>query len=260
MKISHTNIARFFALIICLTLAYACGGKGNNAHKKDTSKNPASSGEEALRFVVELDSSYVSWVGSSVTDRHYGQIGFSEGIFFVEKNMLSSGSATIDIGQLRVAHPEDRESAEKLRTHLLSADFFEAERYPTAYFECVAIAPYDSSAFRQHTEEYDSLNKPADVSSHRTHAPTHNITANLSIRGTKRTVIFPARVLIDRDSLVIEAKFDIDRTAFGITYREEASVVDKLKDKFIYNTVNVGVFLQAKFEKDTSAVQLDKAP
>jgi len=43
----------------------------------------------------------------------------------------------------------------------------------------------------------------------------------------------------------MEAKFNIDRTNWNIKYGEEASVTDKIKDKFIYDTVNLGFTVEA---------------
>lgn len=46
---------------------------------------------------------------------------------------------------------------------------------------------------------------------------------------------------------VIKAKanFNIDRTAWGLSYNTEANFVDQAKDKMIYDTVNVGFELEA---------------
>lgn len=41
------------------------------------------------------------------------------------------------------------------------------------------------------------------------------------------------------------ANFNINRTDWGLMYGDEASVADKAKDQFIYNTVNVGFTLEA---------------
>jgi accessory colonization factor AcfC len=45
--------------------------------------------------------------------------------------------------------------------------------------------------------------------------------------------------------LKAKANFNINRTDWGLMYGDEAGAVDKAKDKFIYNTVNVGFELEA---------------
>ena len=47
-----------------------------------------------------------------------------------------------------------------------------------------------------------------------------------------------------------KAKFNIDRTNWGLMYGDEASVVDKAKDKFIYNTVNVSFDITANEQQN----------
>ena len=49
--------------------------------------------------------------------------------------------------------------------------------------------------------------------------------------------------------LKAEGKFNIDRTRWNISYQDESSVLDKLKDQFIYNTVNVGFSIEATFQE-----------
>jgi accessory colonization factor AcfC len=45
--------------------------------------------------------------------------------------------------------------------------------------------------------------------------------------------------------LSAKAKFNIDRTEWNLSYGDEANAVDKAKDKFIYNTVNIGLEVTA---------------
>ena len=229
---------------------YACSGSGQKTVSADEPGSAMQADSVALQYIVNIEQSYLTWVGSKVAEQHYGRIGLSEGMFSVENGLITEGAVTIDMQKLSVAHPEDPENAEKLRAHLLSEDFFEAETYPTAYFELVSISDYDSSAYKDKTE-YESANKPAASSAHRVESPTHNITGNLAIRGQKKMITFPARVEVSGDQLVAEAKFNIDRTDWGVQYGDENSVIDKAKDKFIYNTVNVGFYLEARPEVTT---------
>ena len=67
-----------------------------------------------------LSVAILTWVGSKITEQHHGKIGLSEGNFHIENGLISEGALTIDMQKLSVAHPEDPEDAEKLRSHLLS--------------------------------------------------------------------------------------------------------------------------------------------
>jgi len=42
-----------------------------------------------------------------------------------------------------------------------------------------------------------------------------------------------------------KAGFNINRTDWGLAYGDEATAVDKAKDKFIYNTVSVNFDIKA---------------
>ena len=251
MKTQYFSIFQVSVVASLLLLVYACGSGGNRALVSEEAQPAAEGSEQALRYVVQTESSYVTWTGSKISEKHYGKIGMSEGMFFVEEGQITSGSVTIDLQTLSVAHPDAAEETEKLRNHLLSKDFFETETYPTAYFELVSLAPYDASTF-QDREEYESTGKPATASEHMVESPTHNITGNLTIRGTKRSITFPGRIDMSEGSFTVAAKFNIDRTEWGVSYGDENSVIDKAKDKFIYNTVNVGFMLNAQMKETTS--------
>lgn len=240
-------VMRGVYLCAAVFLAYACSGSGQRSVSTEDPQEAMQADSTALRYLVDVERSYLTWVGSKITEQHHGKIGLSEGNFHIENGLISEGALTIDMQKLSVAHPEDPEDAEKLRSHLLSEDFFEAETYPTAYFELVSISDYDSSAYEDKVE-YESASKPATSSAHRIEQPTHNVTGNLVIRGQAKMITFPARIDIQDGQLVAEAKFNIDRTDWGVKYGDESSVVDKAKDKFVYNTVNAGFYLEAKVE------------
>ena len=59
------------------------------------------------------------------------------------------------------------------------------------------------------------------------------------------SIAFPAKLIVEEGIIKAEAKFNIDRTLWGVMYGDEASVADKAKDKFVYNTVNIGLILEA---------------
>ena len=58
-------------------------------------------------------------------------------------------------------------------------------------------------------------------------------------------ITFPANVSMTDSGVTASAKFNIDRTDWSLSYGDEASTVDKAKDKFIYNTVNLDLSVSA---------------
>ena len=75
--------------------------------------------------------------------------------------------------------------------------------------------------------------------------PTHFISGNLTLRGVTKNITFPAAVSLDNGTVKAKANFNINRIDWNLKYQDESSVADKAKDKFIYNTVNVGFELEA---------------
>jgi hypothetical protein len=59
------------------------------------------------------------------------------------------------------------------------------------------------------------------------------------MRGTTKNIKFPAAVTIVDGVVTAKAGFNIDRTAWGLAYGDEATAADKAKDQFIYNTVSL---------------------
>jgi alcohol dehydrogenase YqhD (iron-dependent ADH family) len=70
------------------------------------------------------------------------------------------------------------------------------------------------------------------------------------MRGKTLAITVPAVVNITSDSVKAYTNFSIDRTKWGLMYGDESKAVDKAKDKFIYNTVGIGLKLNADLPKD----------
>ena len=66
-----------------------------------------------------------------------------EGAVYFSGEDLTAAAFTVDVGSLSVEDmPADAPDNVKLKTHLLSADFFDAENFPTAIFELTAASVY----------------------------------------------------------------------------------------------------------------------
>jgi len=94
-------------------------------------------------------------------------------------------------------------------------------------------------------EQFETENTPKGESELAPASPTHWVSGNLTMRGTTKNIKFPASVSIADGSVSAQAGFNIDRTEWGLAYGDEATAVDKTKDKFIYNTVSVSFDIKA---------------
>lgn len=248
MKTSISNL--FFIASIIFTIA-ACSSpssQGENAEVGEA-REAAPVADSAEWYGVDIAKSVITWIGSKPTGQHNGTIGIAEGQLAVYDGKITGGQFTIDIKSLQ-DHDLSGEDKAKLETHLMSEDFFSADEYPTAVFQIVSAVPFDTTETIEDKAQFKSKYTPATLRAFMVKNPTHKISGNLTMRGITKNVTFPARVAVGQNQVEAEAKFNIDRTDWNLSYRDEASVVDKAQDQFIYNTVNVGLNLVANKEAE----------
>ena len=93
---------------------------------------------------------------------------------------------------------------ERLTGHLKSDDFFATAAHPTAAFVSTRIE------------------RPARGGGQ------SQVTGDLTIRGTTRSITFPARLRVTERGVQVSAEFTIDRQNWGISYRGMAD--DLIRD------------------------------
>jgi len=115
---------------------------------------------------------------------------------------------------------------QKLRPHLMSGDFFDADRFSTSTFEITKAQPY----------------KPAASDKSIVEGANYTISGNFTLKGVTKNISFPAKVDLDGNVLKAKGNFDIDRRQWNMNYGNDKT----LGDKFISETVNIELDLQAK--------------
>ena len=191
-------------------------------------------------LTIQQEATMIAWRGYKPTGQHFGKIPATEGTLVVEGNTLAGGTFTFDITGLKIEDMEETDdSYGKLWGHLQSADFFDAENYPTATFEITGVEPFKGEDQIQDVEQFVTENTPLSASELSPEAPTHWISGNLTMRGTTKNIKFPAAVSLENGKVMAKAGFNIDRTAWGLSYQDESATADKVKDRFIYNTVSL---------------------
>lgn len=232
------------AIAIMALVASCSTPKGETVDAKDAEK-VAKAAPKAISFDIQADQSSVAWVGSKPTGQHTGTIPVSVGSFSVTDGKLTGGDFTINVVGLEVTDMEQgSEGYNKLKGHLMSEAFFAADSFPTAKFEITSIAAYTAGAVTD-KEEYKTDFAPKTASENMVANPTHNISGNLTMRGVSKNITFPANVSLTDGGITASAKFNIDRTDWKLSYGDEAGAVDKAKDKFVYNTVNLDLTVSA---------------
>jgi polyisoprenoid-binding protein YceI len=237
----------FLSLLIYSIIISACGSRSEGTDAVVSEAKEVENVAGAQEYAIDTERSVVTWIGSKPSGKHNGSIPIKEGKISIENNQVVGGSITINIIEINNNDLVDNaEMQSKLLNHLKSAEFFDATNYPTANFTITSVSTFSPEEAVKIKEEYDTEYKPASASEHRVASPTHKITGNLTMRDKTLSVSFPANVKMEDGKIMARAKFNIDRTLWNLKYNDEAGVIDKAKDKFIYNTVNVGFNIVAE--------------
>ena len=207
---------KLFIPIVAVALLASC----NSAPKEtaETSVAQETSAASGTTYQLDKEASLVSFLGTKPVGTHTGDFKLTEGSLTVADGNVTSGSFIIDVASL-VITDNNFPYAPKLQEHLLSPDFFETAKYPTAKFEVTG-----SEALVNSTEG------------------THKISGNLTLKDSTQNVSFPATVTVSENDFAATAKYSIDRTKWGLVYGNDKS----LGDKFIYPVVEITLNLKAK--------------
>jgi polyisoprenoid-binding protein YceI len=230
-------------LIVAIAfMAVACNKPSDTVETSDAAEVAEASG---TTLAINPSSSQINWRGYKPTGQHFGVIPVMTGEVVVQGEELTGAKFVFDITSLKIQDIEEsNENYGKLWGHLQSPDFFDAANHPQAQFELTSVEPYSAGAISD-KDEFTSANTPKKDSEVAVANPTHWISGNLTIRGTTKNIKFPATVSVENGAVAATAGFNIDRTAWGLAYGDEATAVDKAKDQFIYNTVSIGFDIQA---------------
>lgn len=166
--------------------------------KKDDAKPDAKPDAAAAKLAVDTAASKIGFVGAKVTGDHAGSFGTFEGSATLAGDETTALEFTVDMQSLAI-------EPEGLKTHLLGPDFFDVEKHGKASFQSTSI-----------TE------KAGEGGS------THEVVGNLTLRGTAKSVTFPAKLAAAGDKVTGSTEFSINRKDFGIVYAGKAD--DLIKD------------------------------
>jgi polyisoprenoid-binding protein YceI len=180
-------------------------------------------------FMVDTARSYVKFTGYGVGKNHPGTFKLNYGAVAVANDSISGGTFVINIKSMQMEQ-QGEDIRTKLRPHLLSGDFFDAEKFGTATFEITNVVPY----------------KPKDGEKSLVKGANFYVSGNLTLKGVTKNVSFPAHVDLDGNSLKAKSNFDIDRRQWQMNYGNDKT----MGDKFISETVNIELSLEARREEE----------
>ncbi len=215
-----TKMAAFVAAA-ALTVAFTNALDNTTAIATAAPGKVAVATASATTFNVNTANSALTWEGHKVAYGHTGTIKLSEGTLSIEGGNITAGSFTLDMNTITDTDITDKGKAGGLDGHLKSADFFHTEKFPTAKFDVVAVAPvYGDEKI------------------------THQMIGNLTIRGIARLISIPVAIANDGKTLTATTPtFAIDRTVWDISY--SSSTAGAAADKAIGNNIGVSIKLEA---------------
>ena len=176
-------------------------------------------------FQADTSVSRIRFTGHGVGKNHPGIFKLSSGNVGVANNQITGGDFVINIKSMDLEQKGGMFD-EKLRPHLMSGDFFDAEKFGTARFEITRVEPYKSNG--RDTSIVEGAN--------------HTVSGNFTLKDVTKNITFPARIDLDGNVLKAKGNFDIDRRQWNMNYGNDKT----LGDKFISETVNIELDLQAK--------------
>ena len=183
----------------------------------DLAPSPTAPVIDKRRYEVDTANSIIQWVGRNPNTHHTGSLRLSEGFLDTREGGVS-GRFVIDLASIRNTSLEGDPNQPVLIAHLLSDDFFWAERFPTAAFRLERLDPV--------------------AESHLT-TPNFTVSGSLEMMGVRAPLQFPATFTTLPDKrLAAEAHFDFDRTRWNIVYGS-SRFFDHLEMHVVFDLISV---------------------
>ena len=176
-------------------------------------------------FQADTSASRIRFTGNGVGKNHPGIFRLSSGTIYIADQQITGGNFVINIKSLELEQKGGMFDS-KLRPHLISGDFFDAEKFATSSFEITNVQPYSP--------------KDSDVSL--VAGANYLISGNFTLKDVTKNISFPAKIDLNGNTLKAEGNFNIDRSQWNMNYGNDKN----LGDKFISETVNIELDLEAK--------------
>lgn len=214
---------KIWIAILAVIIVVSCSDapEGDKAVITDQQQASQSTGDT---YNLDKAASVIKFTGHGVGKNHPGKFRLDSGSVTVANNQITGGSFLINIKSIELEQQGEMFQG-KLQPHLLSGDFFDADKFGTARFVITKVEPYKNEG------KDTSLVEGANFS----------VSGNFTLKDVTKNITFPAKIDLDNNRLKAKAKFDIDRTQWRMNYGNDKT----LKDKFISETVNIELDLEA---------------
>lgn len=184
----------FFSAAVMGGLILSSCSESPKTNETAVAPTTTSAWDGTLNVAVDHAASLVNWKGQMIGGLygHRGLVDLSQSSLVLTNGKVSEGSFTIDMSSIRATddnyNPADGKTPEKLKGHLISPDFFDIEKHPTATFVITSVEGNKAKG-------------------------------NLTVRGvTNEEVIENIVVTPEGDNVKVTGKLAFDRQKYGVAY------------------------------------------
>jgi len=222
MKLNYKLLAVIALTTSLLVASCSINPKGDTAIVNEATQVDSSTGTE---ISIDTATSKIGFIGYGVGKEHPGYFKISSGNVTVNGGKIEGGNFVIDTKSLSLSQQETMFQT-KLKGHLLSGDFFDAGKFPTAKFEITSVEPFIAS------ETDSSVISGANF----------KVSGNLTLKEVTKNVSFPAKINVNGNAISAVANFNINRNVWSMKYGNDKS----LKNAFISEKVNITFDIKSK--------------
>ncbi len=219
------KVKRYLVTAGFIAILTSCGGGSPKGDEATVQEKQETSEVTGTQFAVDTTASSIRFTGYGVGKNHPGKFKVSSGTVALANDQITGGSFTIDIKSMDLEQKGGIFDS-KLRPHLMSGDFFDADKFGTAKFEITGVQPYTASG--SDTSVVAGAN--------------YMVSGNFTLKDVTKNISFPAKIDLDGNTLKAKSNFVIDRTQWQMHYGNDKT----LGDKFISEKVDVELDLEAK--------------
>jgi len=203
--------------------------KADNAVVTEASPDTTTVEESGNIYKIDTSTSSLVWIGTKPTGEHKGTFNILDGQLILQDSTIIGGNIKISISSLQNVDLSDKDDMRgQLETELKGPNFFDISKFPLSTFVITEVTPFTPAMANENT----ILLKDA----------THMVKGNLTLKDSTRSIAFPAKISITPDQVLAQANFNMDRTKWGMKYRADKS----LQDKLINSQVNISLSIVAK--------------
>ena len=208
-----------FILLTLLLVAVLAGSCANPAANKPNatvgnpgteSNAPKSTGTETLTITPQ--NSKIEFVASKITRSHNGSFKQFSGSIDLVNGKIEDSRVSVNIDAASV-----ETDTSDLTAHLKTPDFFDVAKFPKASFTSLKIEPATGKE------------------------GTHQVTGNFELHGVKKSISFPATIVVTPVDVAVSTEFAINRKDFGLVYPGKAD--DLIRDGVV---IKLGVRVPRK--------------